>query len=77
MPPVSAPVTRPELRECFGCGMFQIVPALGPDMRADCPRCGTGLRRTPTDPFDRCLALTAASDAVGELTDGLAALLQR
>ena len=41
------PVTHPELRECFGCGMFQIVPALGPDQRADCARCGTALRRTP------------------------------
>src|SRR5204862_2433649 len=55
------PVTRPELRECFGCGMFQIVPALGPDQRADCVRCGTALRRTRRDPFNRCLALTVAS----------------
>jgi paraquat-inducible protein A len=55
------PVTHPELRECFGCGMFQIVPALGPDQRADCLRCGTALRRTRRDPFNRCLALTGAS----------------
>jgi paraquat-inducible protein A len=61
VPPLDAPVTRPELRECMGCGMFQIVPALGPDIRADCVRCGTALRRTRRDPLDRGLALTAAS----------------
>ena len=53
--------TRPELRECFGCGMFQIVPALGPDQRADCARCGTALRRTRTDSFGRGIALNAAT----------------
>ena len=57
----AAPVTRPQLRECFGCGKFQIVPALGPDMRSDCVRCGTSLRRTRRDPLNRCLALTAAA----------------
>lgn len=56
-----APVTHPELRECFGCGMFQIVPALGPDQRADCARCGSALRRTRTDPFGRGIALNAAT----------------
>jgi paraquat-inducible protein A len=66
VPPTSVPArieqaTRPELRECFGCGLFQIVPALAPDMRADCVRCGTALRRTRRDPFNRCLALTVAS----------------
>ena len=55
------PVTHPELRECFGCGMFQIVPALGPDQRADCARCGTALRRTRTDSFGRGIALNAAT----------------
>lgn len=54
-------MTQPELRECTGCGLFQIVPALGPEERADCLRCGTGLRRTRRDPMDRCLALTVAS----------------
>ena len=57
----AAPVNRPQLRECFGCGKFQIVPALGPDMRSDCVRCGTSLRRTRRDPLNRCLALTAAA----------------
>ncbi len=55
------PVTHPELRECFGCGMFQIVPALGPDQRADCARCGTALRRTRTDSFGRGIALNTAT----------------
>jgi paraquat-inducible protein A len=61
VPAVTEPTTRPELRECFGCGLFQIVPALGPDLRADCVRCGTALRRTRRDPLGRGLALTAAS----------------
>ena len=33
--------------------MFQIVPALGPDMRSNCTRCGTVLRLTRADPLDR------------------------
>jgi paraquat-inducible protein A len=41
--------------------MFQIVPALGPDQRADCARCGTALRRTRTDSFSRGIALNAAT----------------
>src|SRR5260370_1449392 len=60
----AAPVTRPQLRECFGCGKFQIVPALGPDMRSDCVRCDTSLRRTRRDPLNPCLALTAAALAL-------------
>jgi len=31
-------VTRPELRECMGCGLFQVVPELGPDMHSQCLR---------------------------------------
>ena len=57
----SRPVTRPELRECPGCGQFQIVPALGPDMRSNCVRCGTALRLTRADPLNRHLALTCAA----------------
>jgi len=53
--------TEPALRECFGCGQFQIVPALGPDMRSDCVRCGTALRRTRRDPLGRGLALTVTA----------------
>ncbi len=51
------PVTEPQLRECPGCGLFQVVPALATDMRADCQRCGTGLRRTRRNPLPRALAL--------------------
>jgi len=60
-PAAEAPVTAPELRECPGCGLFQIVPALGADMRSDCVRCGTVLRLTRADPFDRSLALNIAA----------------
>ena len=54
-------MTRPELRECFGCGLFQIVPPLETGMRASCVRCGTALRRTRRDPVDRALALNCAA----------------
>jgi paraquat-inducible protein A len=53
------PRTEPQLRECFGCGLFQLVPALGPDMRSNCLRCGTTLRRTRANSLDHCLAVTA------------------
>jgi len=55
------PVTRPQLRECVGCGLFQILPALGPEMRADCARCGTTLRRTRAEPMRHTIALSAAA----------------
>ncbi|WP_422009709.1 paraquat-inducible protein A [Reyranella sp.] len=54
-------VTQPQLRECHGCGLFQIVPAMAANMRSDCERCGTPLRATRADPTGRCLALTFAS----------------
>src|SRR5882724_2091407 len=57
----AAPMTRPHLRECSGCGQFQVVPALGPDMRSDCVRCGTALRRTRRDPLNRALALNSTA----------------
>ena len=47
--------------ECPGCGLFQIVPALGADMRSNCVRCGTVLRLTRADPLNRHLALTFAA----------------
>src|SRR5476651_1059056 len=55
------PMTEPALRECFGCGQFQIVPALGADMRSDCVRCGSALRRTRRDPLNRALALNCSA----------------
>ena len=57
VPRLDGPLTEPALRECFGCGQFQLVPALGPDMRSDCVRCGIALRRTRRDPLSRALAL--------------------
>jgi paraquat-inducible protein A len=54
-------VTKPQLRECPGCGLFQIVPALEADMRSNCARCGTVLRLTRADPLNRHLALTFAA----------------
>lgn len=54
-------VTPPQLRECPGCGLFQIVPAMAANMRSDCERCGTPLRATRADPTGHCLALTFAS----------------
>lgn len=54
-------VSPPQLRECPGCGLFQIVPAMAANMRSDCERCGTRLRSTRADPTGHCLALTFAS----------------
>ncbi len=54
--------TTPELeRECQGCGLFQVLPALVPNASADCGRCGTILRRGRTDPLTRPLAYSAAA----------------
>jgi len=53
--------TPARLRECPGCGRFQVVPALTPGASAVCQRCGTVLRRARTDPLGRCLALTLAA----------------
>src|SRR5690348_10848546 len=63
-PSAEPPATPPALHECFGCGQFQIVPALAPDMRCDCLRCGTPLRSTRRDPLNRALALTVAALAL-------------
>jgi paraquat-inducible protein A len=54
-------MTRPELRECTGCGMFQRVPPLEIETRSSCLRCGTVLRRVRRDPLGRGLALNAAA----------------
>ncbi|MDR3529070.1 MAG: PqiA/YebS family transporter subunit [Rhodopila sp.] len=49
------------LRECPGCGLFQIEPALSPGLTARCERCGTTLRRTRQHPLDHSLALAFAA----------------
>ena len=54
----------PELRECSGCGLFQIVPELEPDTRCDCVRCGITLRRSRSNPLTRGLALNFAGLAL-------------
>jgi paraquat-inducible protein A len=54
-------LTRPQLRECSACGLFQIVPAMAPNMRSNCVRCGTLLRATRSDPINHHLALTCAA----------------
>ncbi len=55
------PETPSELRECPGCGLFQVVPALRPGMAARCNRCGTTLRRARRDPLRRGLALNVTA----------------
>jgi paraquat-inducible protein A len=49
------------LRECPGCGLFQIEPALLPGTTAQCERCRTILRRTRQHPLEHSLALALAS----------------
>ncbi len=53
--------TRPTLRACPGCDLFQIVPAMRPKQTARCPRCNTLLRRTSGDPTTTALALSMAA----------------
>ena len=53
-------MSGPELRECQGCGLFQIAPELEPDTRCDCVRCGVTLRRARSNPVSRALALNCA-----------------
>ncbi len=49
------------LRECPGCGLFQVEPALVPGTTAQCDRCGTTLRRTRQHPLEHSLALAIAA----------------
>jgi len=49
-------MTEPHLRECRGCGMFQLLPALPPGAVARCARCNGTLRRTRKDPLGAPLA---------------------
>ena len=55
------PQTQPQLRECSGCGLLQMVPALAPSMSAQCVRCPTILRRTSSHRIDHIIALTLAA----------------
>jgi paraquat-inducible protein A len=53
--------TLPQLRECPGCGQFQMVPALNPGTSAQCARCPTVLRRVTAHRLDHVMALTVAA----------------
>jgi paraquat-inducible protein A len=53
--------TRGGLRECPGCGLFQIEPALVPGTTAHCDRCGTILRRARHHPLEHSIALAVAA----------------
>jgi paraquat-inducible protein A len=55
------PATLPQLRECPGCGLFQMVPALAPGTTARCARCPTILRRATAHRLDHIIALTLAA----------------
>ena len=59
--PANVEVAPPRLRECGDCGLFQVVPALGPDSAARCLRCDAVMRRTRRDPLGRALALNIAA----------------
>jgi paraquat-inducible protein A len=51
----------PQLRECPGCGLLQMVPALAPGVSAYCARCPTILRRVSAHRLDHIIALIAAA----------------
>ena len=54
-------VSQAHLRECQGCGLFQVVPALPSRSIARCERCNTILRRTHDDTLGRGLAMNVAA----------------
>ena len=49
-------LTEQHLRECHGCGLFQMMPAMPPGAVARCARCNGTLRRTRKDPLGAPLA---------------------
>jgi paraquat-inducible protein A len=57
----SAPATRPQLRECPGCGLLQQVPELDPGSSAHCARCPTVLRRISRHTLQHVIALALAA----------------
>ena len=60
----AAGTTEPRLRECRDCGLFQVVPAIGPNVRAHCLRCNATLRHTRRDSLTKALALNVAAMAL-------------
>jgi paraquat-inducible protein A len=53
--------TPPQLRECPGCGLLQMIPALKPGSTAHCVRCPTTLHHASAHPLDHSIALTGAA----------------
>jgi paraquat-inducible protein A len=49
------------LRECPGCGLFQLTPTPVPGTTAQCGRCGTTLHRARRHPFEKSAALSLTS----------------
>ena len=54
-------MTLPQMRECSGCGLVQMVPALEPGMTAQCVRCPTILRSTSVHRLDHVIALATTA----------------
>jgi paraquat-inducible protein A len=52
------------LRECPGCGLFQIEPASALGMTVRCERCGTGLGHARRHTLEHSLALSVAALAL-------------
>jgi paraquat-inducible protein A len=61
LPAGRTPATLPQLRECPGCGLLQMVPSLTPGTSAHCLRCPTILRRASAHRLDHIIALTVAA----------------
>src|SRR4249920_2566766 len=54
-------LTAEELKECPGCGLFQVVPPLRPGMSARCVRCPTTLHRHAAHSVQHSIALTVGA----------------
>jgi uncharacterized paraquat-inducible protein A len=55
------PATRPQLRECPGCGLLQEIPELDLGGSAHCARCPTVLRRVSAHKLQHVIALALAA----------------
>ena len=58
---MEAPATRPQLRECPGCGLLQQIPELDSGGSANCARCPTILRRVSPHRLQHIIALVIAA----------------